>query len=838
MSTFLKSALALLQNGYNVLPVKPSLKRVVIDGWSRLETSAEDIRGWAANGYKNGNIGITTRDTPAVDIDVYDEGVAQELEDWIARQFGDAPVRVGRAPKRLMLFRTDEPFRKLQATFTDGRTDHKLEILGAGQQFVAFGIHPDTKQPYTWTSMSDPLDTPASSLPLLTLEDAKSIIEKFAQVCEARGWEELSRGGGGSGSGFELEDFKPVLRLAGETIRDTLDTIPNPGRDFDLWLEIGMALHHQFEGSDEGLQHWHQWSEASSSYEPSEVNRRWDSFGIGTATVTFASLLLRAKNIREEASSRAFETALTRAGTCRDKRKLQDEVIKELAKLASNDIQMDQAVRKVQTRLGELEDGAKPRMESVRKMFAAAMPKAKKAAEAPRWVENWCYVQSDGSFYNVVTGRKLAAAVFDRTYGRELITQENRDAGEAFAGKASDTALNLFQVPVVYDYLYVPGADDFFELNGDPMVNTYNNHKIVSGRAPRSAEDRRAIALFERHLEVLIADGRERRLLLDFLAYNVQFPSERVRWAPVLQGVEGGGKSYFNELMAAVMGQHNIGVATAGDLHEQYTHWAEGNKLVFFEEIRVAGLEKYDVANKLKAYITNPTVTIRRMNRNSYLIPNMTNYIAFTNYIDAIPFDANDRRYFVLRTTFLTKSHIDAWVAKNPTYFGELFDSLATHAPVLRWYLETHELSDEFKPRGQAPRTGAWQLMYDASNGKDGEVDELSGLLAESGDPLMSDALLSSRRLCDKGTEFCGLAPRALGHALTAQGFVVLGKFRLEGREGPKETIYTRRSELFAAGITVDRVREVAAALANAPEHLPMPDKVRWLIDQGDGLGD
>lgn len=835
MSTFLKNALQLHQHGYVVLPVKPSLKKVVIEGWSQLEPSAEDIRAWAAGGYKNGNIGINTRTTPAIDIDVYDASLAQEMEDWIIAQFGDAPVRVGRAPKRLLLFRTDEPFRKLQATFTDGKTDHKLEILGAGQQFVAFGVHPDTKKPYTWTSLDNPLDLPAADLPLLTVDDARAVIEKFAQLCEARGWEELSRGGGNTAT-FELEDYKPVLRLSAETVRDTLDTITNPGRDFDLWLEIGMALHHQFEGGDEGLQLWHQWSEASPAYEASEVNRRYDSFGLAAGSVTFASLIRRAKNIREEASSRAFETALTKAGNCRDKRKLQTEVVKELAKLATTDIQLDQAVRKVQTRLGELEDGAKPRVESVRKLFTAAMPKAKKAADTPRWAENWCYVQSDGTFYNVVSGRKLAAAVFDRTFGRELITQENRDAGEAFAGKATDVALNLYQVPVVYDYLYVPGAADFFELNGDPMVNTYNNHKIVAGRPPRSADDRRAIALLERHLEVLIADGRERRLFLDFLAYNVQFPSERVRWAPVLQGVEGGGKSYFHELMAAVMGQHNIGVATAGDLHEQYTHWAEGSKLVFFEEIRVAGLEKYDVANKLKAYITNPTVTIRRMQRNSYLIPNMTNYIAFTNYIDAIPFDANDRRYFVLRTTFLTKSHIEAWIAKHPTYFEELFSSLATHASVLRWYLETHELSDEFKPRGQAPRTGAWQLMYDASNGKDDEVDELSGLLAESADPLMSDALLSSRRLCEKGVEFAGLAPRALGHALTAQGFVVLGKFRLEGRDGPKETLYTRRSELFAGGVTLDRVREVIAGLANAPEHLPMPDRVRWLIDQGDGL--
>ena len=799
MSQFLSRALKLHERGYTVLPVKPNLKRVVIEGWPSLKTSVEDIHEWASSGYKNGNIGINTRNTPAVDIDVYDPVVAQKMEDWLLKKYPNACVRVGRAPKRLVLFRTDEPFRKMAVTYTDGKTDHKLEILGAGQQFVAYGIHPDTKAPYTWTTLDDPLTTDAADLPLLTHEKALKVLEYFCKVCDEAGWELLSKNSSSSlasGDGG-LESFRPVLKISHETIRETLDIIANPGRDFDLWLEIGMALHHQFEGSDEGLQMWHDWSEPSDYYQPSECNRRWESFGNGPATVTFATLLHKAKKIRTEAADRAFEKALNRVALAKNKKVLTEECVKELAKSAQNDIQLDQAVRKVQVRLGELENGAKPRVESVRKLFQAAMPKDKKAkAETPRWCENWVYVQSENNFYHTVTGRKVSAAAFDRTFGRELISQENREKGESFAGKASDAALNLYCIPVVYDYLYFPGAEDFFELDGNKVVNTYNRHKIPLSQEPRNEDDRRALRIFEHHMEVLIKDPRERRLLLDYLAYNVQFPSERVHWAPVLQGVEGGGKSFFQGLMAVVMGESNIGLATAGDLHEQYTAWAEGSKLVFFEEVRIAGLEKYDVVNKIKGYITNPTVTIRRMQRNSYKIPNMTNYFMFTNYLDAIPFDKNDRRYFVVRTTFLTESHINLFLSQNPGYFDELFDILSTHGAVLRWYLETHELSSEFRPKGKAPRTESWELMYESSNGSE-EDDELSELLAKGDNPLISETVLSAAALREASGYYGSLASRAFGFALNKAGFQLIAHTKLSANH-QKDRFYTRRSEVFA----------------------------------------
>lgn len=810
-SPFLTQALQLHKRGYTILPVKPTLKRVVIEGWPTLEPTVDDIKEWASNGYRKGNIGINTRHTPAVDIDVYDAEVAKQMEDWVLQKFGETCVRVGRAPKRLLVFRTNEPFRKMAVTYTDGKTDHKVEILGAGQQFVAYGIHPDTKAPYKWTSIDEPLSLDAAELPLLTREDAQQIIEHFCEVCEARGWEAMGKHAGSeSAGGSGLESYRPVLNISHETIRETLDLIPNKNADYDDYMEVGFALHHQFEGSDEGLQLWHDWAERSSKYDAADLNRRWESAGNGEATVTFATLLHKAKKIRTDAAERAFEKALNKVNSINDKRLLQNECIKELVKHAHTDVQLDLAIKRVQTRIGELENGDKPRRESVAKLFQQAVPKKKNRADTPRWCENWVYVQSDSTFYHTVTGRQVGATVFDRSFGRELITQQNREKGESFAGKASDAALNLYCIPVVYDYLYFPGADEFFDMDGDPIVNKWNRHKIPLGSPPKSNAEKKAVRTFERHLEILIDDPRERRLLLDFLAYNVQFPSERVNWAPVLQGVPGGGKSFFMPLMAAVLGPANVGIATVGDLHEQYTAWAEGSKMVFFEEVKIAGSDKYDVMNKLMPYLTNPTVTIRRMNKNSYKIPNMTNYFMFTNHLDALPFERDDRRYLVLRTTFLTESHIRAFMEKNPHYFDELFEIIASHAPVLRWYLETHELSKEFRPKAKAPRTAAWEMMYEAAVGNEDE-DELSQILRESGNPLLTENILSAAELKEASGTFGAMQSRAFGRALASAGFQMIAVTRIDPNR-PKDRFYTRHSALFS-GIKVsptERIRELA----------------------------
>jgi putative DNA primase/helicase len=75
-------------------------------------------------------------------------------------------------------------------------------------------------------------------------------------------------------------------------LRSLLDWL-DPDMGYDDWLRVGMALHHETEGSPDGLALWDEWSSRGVTYPASEgVAAKWDSFSgaAGRAPVTLAWL--------------------------------------------------------------------------------------------------------------------------------------------------------------------------------------------------------------------------------------------------------------------------------------------------------------------------------------------------------------------------------------------------------------------------------------------------------------------------------------------------------------------------------------------------------------------
>jgi hypothetical protein len=140
----------LLAAGFSPVPVNG--KAPLIVGWQDVEATVDMIQGWESNYAHATNTGILTRHTAAIDIDVLDPAVADEMQQLAERMIGTSPVRIGQAPKRAMFYRADVPFEKIATpvyTSPDGRA-HKVEVLGDGQQIVVDGIHPITQGPYKW----------------------------------------------------------------------------------------------------------------------------------------------------------------------------------------------------------------------------------------------------------------------------------------------------------------------------------------------------------------------------------------------------------------------------------------------------------------------------------------------------------------------------------------------------------------------------------------------------------------------------------------------------------------------------------------------------------------
>src|SRR5690606_5823414 len=275
----------------------------------------------------------------------------------------------------------------------------------------------------------------------------------------------------------------------------------------------------------------------------------------------------------------------------------------------------------------------------------------------PAWCEGWVYVESLDRFFNADTKVELTEKSFNARYDREVLSKEDRMMGKGLPDtRASHLALNIYEIPTVNRLVYLPGMSKLITVNGEKCANIYDETAMPPAADATTPEEKAALKAVKRHFEVLFPNTRERHLVIDFLAYNVQFPNERINWAMVVQGVEGAGKSWMHNLMAAVLGVKNVGPLTMQTLKADFTGWAEGKKMIFVEEIRIHGQSRFEMVDKLKPFLTNDVIEVHRKGKDAYSIPNVTNYVMFTNHFDALPLNENDRRFFVVSTSFQTKA--------------------------------------------------------------------------------------------------------------------------------------------------------------------------------------
>lgn len=179
--------LTLFRNGYS--PVLARGKISDVAGWRTPVTSAEEVAQLTAANPTYKNTGILCGSVVAVDIDAQDPDTAAGLTE-IAERLPGADIalrRVGKAPKVMLLFRATEIRKKSStAEYTVNGLKCQVEVMGDGQQIVAFGVHPETQRPYEWLGPS-PLDVPFAALPEITPEEIDGFIAEAADYLSTHG---------------------------------------------------------------------------------------------------------------------------------------------------------------------------------------------------------------------------------------------------------------------------------------------------------------------------------------------------------------------------------------------------------------------------------------------------------------------------------------------------------------------------------------------------------------------------------------------------------------------------------------------------------------------------
>lgn len=306
----------LIKNGFKIVPIAKGVKHPKVSKWQELNASLTDIQKWTKN---HDGVGVLTEHSPGVDLDIRDADVANKMVDFVETLIGTTVQRIGEAPKTLLVYRTEHPFTKVQSNVYEDLfgTEHKVEILGKGQQFVAFATHPDTHQPYKWVSKKDLSQVKHQELPVITQEDAVKIIEYFESIVPIH-WEVKTNKPDlkvVSDNDFEgLENLKAPADVATIKIKKALRYIP--AMDYHTWVRVGMALYHQFDGDVEGFDIWDQWSQTASNYDSKGIEFKWDSFraDLSKNPVTTRSIFKLAKDYQRQGQTAANESDVGRFG--------------------------------------------------------------------------------------------------------------------------------------------------------------------------------------------------------------------------------------------------------------------------------------------------------------------------------------------------------------------------------------------------------------------------------------------------------------------------------------------------------------------------------------------
>jgi hypothetical protein len=246
------------------------------------------------------------------------------------------------------------------------------------------------------------------------------------------------------------------------------------------------------------------------------------------------------------------------------------------------------------------------------------------------------------------------------------------------------------------------------ELTNVTAYNTYQQPMVV----PADTLDDEKVKPFINHIKYLCNDDETLySYLLDWIAYTVQVPQERIPTVPLIISKPGVGKGWLCECMTHLLGDKNVNSLDMSKFaaNNQFNGFMVNCKMVVVHETKATR----KVVESLKALVTEKALDINikyGANKKQHIYANM---LMFSNHDDAMPLDEGDRRYVVIR-------HMGE--ARTPEYYNVLFEWIKSDGlQHLFRYLLDRDLS-QFDFAAPAMMTTAKMAMIQASRNENLQI--------------------------------------------------------------------------------------------------------------------
>lgn len=339
-------------------------------------------------------------------------------------------------------------------------------------------------------------------------------------------------------------------------------------------------------------------------------------------------------------------------------------------------------------------------------------------------------------------GRYLDEKRFNNLFGGCQFVLDR--GGKKLGTKAWEAFLahNFVTAPMADVPVFAPHRPPFElrRLEGLLTVNTY-----IPVRTPKAEGD---VTPFLNHLRLLLPDDRDRRILLSWMAALIQNPGKKFRWAPVLQGAEGNGKSLVLSVLRECVGRRYFHAAQAADLGNKFNDWITNKLLIGVDELDASGDKKAEVLRTLLPMITEEVMGVQGKGKDAATAGDVcANFFFTTNVRGAVGKGINGRRYAVFYTAQQQREGI-AKSGMTGNYFNGLTAWLKGGGyAYINHYLSTYAIAEEFNPAGTCGAAPATSSYHEAVSESMGSVEQEIMNAVEEGRQGFVEPWISSRKL-------------------------------------------------------------------------------------------
>ncbi len=254
--------------------------------------------------------------------------------------------------------------------------------------------------------------------------------------------------------------------------------------------------------------------------------------------------------------------------------------------------------------------------------------------------------------------------------------------------------------------------------DGLELINTYVplDIKRVKGDVTR----------FMDHMVKLFPDETDRVIIISYMAAMVQHQGVKFQWAPIIQGVEGNGKSLLSRCIEAAVGSRYCHTPKASDLSSgglKFNGWLEGRVAIFIPELFCS--DRFNLPDAMKPMITDDRLEIQFKGKDQYTAYIIANFLMMSNHKDAIKITYDQRRYWICYTPQQKESDIRT-SGMGGKYFQELYDWLKRHDgyAMVSEFLWTYKIPAKYNPATDCQRAPISTSIDEAVYATMGSVEQ------------------------------------------------------------------------------------------------------------------